>query len=122
MKKDARQKEARGYIFIYRNIEKVLKAPNWVLWKKTFYLFLSESHARPVFIEKFNPGFLKDGHDPVEGFRSRTYRPIEAFHAADGATRDPRALGQLALRPAKEGACRANMSACNPDQGTTLTW
>jgi hypothetical protein len=84
-------------------------------------LFL-EPYARPVLVEELDASLLQDGHDPVERFRSRAYRPIESFHTADSAARHPRALGQLALRPAEEGARRADMSACNPDQGTTLSW
>lgn len=57
------------------------------LWKR-FRLLLPEPHARPVLVEEFDPGFLKNRDDPVERFRSRAYRPIEALHAADSAARN----------------------------------
>ena len=79
-----------------------------------------QAHARTLIIEEFDPGFFQDGGDSPKRFRSCDNGTVKVFHLLERAERHFRFSAQFALCPAQEGTRRADVSAGNRRQITTL--
>ena len=75
-----------------------------------------EPHARTAIVQKLNPGLFQDSHDPAKCVRSRADGFIECFHPTDSPESYVRPFAKVALRPAEEGAARANVPTRYNDQ------